>query len=71
MWHLFIVLIKSMRLTSKKINTRGLNYNIQFNDTDESGVDQFLPILEKTFEGIINQITAGMPGHDQVRMVLQ
>jgi len=53
-----------------KFKTRGMNYDIQFNNIDASGVDELHPVLEEAFDGMIDDIVAGMPGHDQVGMVL-
>ncbi|XP_028517608.1 uncharacterized protein LOC110247906 [Exaiptasia diaphana] len=54
----------------QKFKTRGMNYDVQFSDIAAHGVDELHPILNNAFEGIIDDITTGMPAHDQVRLVL-
>ena len=57
-------------ISVKKFGLTGVEYEIQFNDTDMVGADQVVEELHRSFQSIIDRITDGMPGNDMVRIIL-
>ena len=63
--------IKSVKqVMVKKFKTTGLDYRVQFNDLQVSGLPAVLRRLHQVFDSLLDRVTDGVAAHDQVRFVM-
>ena len=63
--------IKSVKQVKvKKFKTTGLDYRVQFNDLQVSGLPTVLRRLHQVFDSLLDRVTDGVAVHDQVRFVM-
>ena len=54
----------------KKFKTRGLDYRVQFGDSQVHGLPDVLRQLHEEFQSLLDRVTDGVAMRDQVRFIM-